>query len=101
LFDRPLTEVLDLLKRSPLVMTTDNGVSHLAQIGGVSRHVLLYPDAMRKGWAEAPLALIARGATPGDIRPDAVVDLALRVLARGAIGHEERHPYRIRHLDHA
>jgi hypothetical protein len=81
-FDRPLTEVLDLLKRSPLVMTIDNGISHVAQLGGVSRHVLLYPDTMRPGWAEAPLALIAPGATPGHIRPAAVVDWALRVLAR-------------------
>jgi hypothetical protein len=84
--DRPLPQVLDLLKKAQLFLSVDTGTSHLAQLGGCQRHVLLYPSTLRPLWAEAPMGLMARGATPRDIRPDAVVDLALWVLSRG-----ERH----------
>jgi hypothetical protein len=39
-----LPETLDLMRRAPLVLTVETGLSHLAHFGGVSRHVLLYGD---------------------------------------------------------
>lgn len=79
-FDRPLTQVLSLLRKATLVLTVDNGIAHLAHFGGVTRHVHIYPDTMLPRFAEAPMALHARGPTPAHISADRVTELATRVL---------------------
>ena len=81
MFDRPLPQVLDLMRRSSLVMTLDNGIGHLAHFGGVDRHVMLYPDCLPLWFAESPNALLVRGGpTPAGIPVGRVIELARQVL---------------------
>jgi ADP-heptose:LPS heptosyltransferase len=79
-FDRPLTQVLDLMRQAPLVLTIDTGTGHLAHLGGVKRHVMIYADCQPPLWAEAPRATIVRGAKPANISVDQVLEAAHRVL---------------------
>lgn len=80
MLDRPLTEVLDLLRKAPLVLSIDNGISHLAHFGGVTRHVMVYPDCLSPRWAEAPMASHVRGSIPASISVDQVLESAKQVL---------------------
>lgn len=79
--DRPLTEVLDLLRKAPLVLGIDNGIAHLAHFGGVKRHVMVYPDCLSPHWAESPRAQHVRGSTPANISVDQVLEAARRILS--------------------
>ncbi len=81
-FDRPLTHVLDLMRKSPLVMTLDNGIGHLAHFGGISRHVMIYADCLPPKFAEAPRAIHVRGPQPLAIYADQVLHAAREVLQR-------------------
>jgi hypothetical protein len=63
-FDRPLTQVLDLMRRAPLVLTIDTGTGHLAHFGGVSRHVMVYADCLPAKFAEAPGRCTSAGLIP-------------------------------------
>lgn len=55
--DRPLPEVLDLMRRALLCITLDTGPSHLAHFGGVSRHLLLYPSFHRPNLVRNPAGI--------------------------------------------
>lgn len=79
-FDRPLTQVLDLMRKAPLVMTIDTGIGHLAHFGGISRHVMVYPDCLPPKFAEAPRAIHVRGPRPAHIGVDDVLRAARQVL---------------------
>jgi Glycosyltransferase family 9 (heptosyltransferase) len=79
-FDRPLTQVLDLMRNATLFMSVDTGTAHIAHFGGVKRHVLIYPDCQPRNWAEAPRAIHVRGPRPADISVDQVLEAARRVL---------------------
>lgn len=82
-FDRPLAQVLDLLKRAPLVLTIDTGISHLAHYGAVERHVLLYPGCLPECWVPNLRAAMVRAPNPIDIQPQQLIDLSLWMLNRG------------------
>jgi ADP-heptose:LPS heptosyltransferase len=79
-FDRPLSQVLDLMRQAPLVMTLDSGIGHLAHFGGVSRHVMIYANCLPGKFAEAPRALHVRGPMPAAISADQVLEAARQVL---------------------
>lgn len=79
--DRPLPQVLDLMRKSRLVMTLDNGMGHLAHFGGIKHHLMIYPDCLPPKFAESPLAVHVRGAAPVAIDPATVFDRALDALA--------------------
>jgi ADP-heptose:LPS heptosyltransferase len=79
-FDRPLTQVLDLMRQAPLVMGVDTGTGHLAHLGGIKRHVMIYPDCQPPIWAEAPRAIHVRGPRPTNITVDQVLEAARQVL---------------------
>lgn len=79
-FDRPLTQVLDLMRQAPLVMTLDSGMGHLAHFGGISRHVMIYANCLPGKFAEAPRALHVRGGMPATISADQVLEAAQQVL---------------------
>lgn len=80
IFDRPLTEVLDLMRQAPLVMSIDTGPGHLANFGGISKHVMVYADCMPAKFAEASRAVHVRGPMPASISVDQVVEAAQQVL---------------------
>ena len=79
-FDRPLTQVLDLMRQAPLVMGVDTGTGHLAHLGGIKRHVMIYADCQPPIWAEAPRAIHVRGPRPANISVDQVLEAARQVL---------------------
>ena len=55
--NRPLPEILDVMRRAALCITLDNGPSHLAHFGGVSKHLLLYPSLHRPNLVRNPAGL--------------------------------------------
>jgi ADP-heptose:LPS heptosyltransferase len=79
-FDRPLTQVLDLMRQAPLVLTIDTGTGHLAHLGSIKHHVMIYADCQPPIWAEAPRATIVRGPKPANISVDQVLEAARQVL---------------------
>jgi ADP-heptose:LPS heptosyltransferase len=79
-FDRPLTQVLDLMRKSPLLLTIDTGTGHLAHLGGVRRHVMVYPNCLPGKFAESSLAVHVRGPRPAEITVEQVVAAAREVL---------------------
>lgn len=80
LFDRPLPQVLDLIQNAILLLSVDNGISHLAHYGGVSRHVLLAPGCHAGNWACNPRGLMVRAANPIDVSVKDVLQAAETVL---------------------
>jgi ADP-heptose:LPS heptosyltransferase len=83
-FDRPLSQILQLMRESPCVMTLDTGTNHLAHIGGVERHVMLYPACLPNAFAESPRAIHVRGPRPNMITPRQMAEAALTMLQKGA-----------------
>ena len=81
-FDRQLAEVLDLMRRAPLVLTIDNGMSHLAHYGGISTHVLLYPGCLPACWVNNPRAVTVCEGNPINVQPYHILQAARIVLGR-------------------
>ena len=63
-FNRPLAQVLDLIRQAPLLLSIDTGIAHLAHYGGVDRHVLLYPGVFSNLWVPNPRAINVQGGAP-------------------------------------
>lgn len=82
-FDFSLAQVLNLMRQAPLVMTIDNGMSHLAHFGGIERHVLLYPGCLPRCWVQNPRAQIVTASTPIDVDPREIIRAAQRALKAG------------------
>lgn len=79
-FDRPLAQVVDLILQSPLFLSVDNGISHIAHFCGMNRHVLLYPGCFGRCWVDNPLAVKVHARQPIDIEPKHIVEAAWRVF---------------------
>jgi ADP-heptose:LPS heptosyltransferase len=79
--NRALPEVLSVIRHADVLITIDNGISHLAHFGGVDRHVLLYPMCLSKAWVDNPLAKKIYG-RPSDITPAQVLGAAEAVTGR-------------------
>ncbi|HET9019992.1 MAG TPA: hypothetical protein VFN46_10410 [Acetobacteraceae bacterium] len=71
LIDFTLPEVLALIRAARVFVSIDNGLSHLAHFGRVSRHVLLYPALLAPALVANPRAHTIR-ATPQAITVDSV-----------------------------
>lgn len=63
-FDRPLAQVLHLMRQAPLFMSVEGGLSHLAHYGAVRRHVMLYPGCLPHAWARNPQAVLVTAKMP-------------------------------------
>ena len=72
-FDRPLAQVLHLMRQAPLFMSVEGGLSHLAHYGGVRRHVMLYPGCLPQTWARNPYAVLVTAKMPINVQ---VCDMA-------------------------
>lgn len=81
IFGRPMPQVLGLMQQAPLVMTIDTGTGHLAHYGGITKHLLVYPDCLPGNFAQAARAVHVRGPMPADITADQVVAVARGMLA--------------------
>jgi ADP-heptose:LPS heptosyltransferase len=68
----PLGQVLDLMRRAPLCVTLDTGISHLAHLGAIDNHVLICPEVDQPPPATNPRGKILRG-RPSDITADQVI----------------------------
>ena len=82
LTDYPLPIILGALRRTPLFLSVDNGMSHLAHFGGVSRHGMIYPACLSESFVRNPLGVYVRG-NPLDVTVDQVVALAEQILKGG------------------
>jgi Glycosyltransferase family 9 (heptosyltransferase) len=71
-----LSEVLAVLRTCRLFISIDNGISHLAHFGGVSRHFLLSPACLSHAFVINPRGKHVRKA-PFELTVD---DMLLRVL---------------------
>lgn len=81
---RPLPVVLDLMRNSPLVMTVDTALSHLAHFGKVSRHLLLYPKVNPPSLGTNPRGKFIHG-WPIEILPETVISEALKMIEQSVI----------------
>ena len=77
----PLTQVLDLMKRSDLCVSIDTGTSHLAHYGSVDKHLVLYPEVNFPTIHTNPRARMLR-AWPADISVELVISEAATILAQ-------------------
>jgi hypothetical protein len=77
---RPLTEIVDLIARSPLFLSIDTGPSHIAHLIGKREHVLLYPTYLNPGWACNPQGRLIQ-AKPIEIMVEHVLEAAAVVLS--------------------
>jgi hypothetical protein len=59
--DRPLPQILDLMRRATLCVTVETGPAHLAHFGGVAKHVLIYGDTHPPALVATSLGMIVRG----------------------------------------
>lgn len=80
IFDRPLSQVLHLLRQAPVFLSIDNGISHIAHFGGVRRHVLLYPGCLPKCWVENPHAIQVTADCPINVQTDSILAGARQLL---------------------
>lgn len=80
--NRPLPEILTLLRQAHIVLSLDNGIGHLCHFGKVRRHVMLYADCLPPTLAENPFAVHVRGRMPIDIPVANVIDDINYVLQR-------------------
>jgi hypothetical protein len=76
---RPLREVLSALRGCRLVISVDNGISHLAHFGGVSRHLLLAPACLPAAFVANPRGRSVRG-EPVAVRATTMIDVAREML---------------------
>ena len=73
-FDQPLAEVANLIRLAKLVISIDNGISHLTSAVG-SNHILLYPACLAPTWASNPrLNSITIQDIPANIQPWQVLE---------------------------
>jgi tetratricopeptide (TPR) repeat protein len=68
----PLGQVLDLMRRAPLCVTLDPGISHLAHLGAIDHHVLICPEVDQPTLPRNPRGKILRG-RPSDLTADQVI----------------------------
>lgn len=80
--DRPLSQVLHLIRQAPLLLSIDNGISHLAHFGGIDRHVLLYPGCLPICWARNPRAEIVTAGRPVEVPVVQVLQAARKMMDR-------------------
>lgn len=80
IFDFSLAQVLHLMRQAPLVMTIDNGMSHLAHFGGIDRHVLLYPGCLPQCWVRNPRATLVTASMPIHVQSADMVRAARQAL---------------------
>lgn len=81
-YDRPLPEVATLISRARLVLTVDNGISHLTHAVGAP-HILLYPIILPVCWVQNPrnnVAMIRED--PARLNPDRVLNILNFTLTR-------------------
>lgn len=76
----PLTEIYGLMQVADIFLSVDAGLSHVAHLGSITKHVLLYPAHISSYLAKNPRAftLIAR---PVDVFPDDMIRLIDEALA--------------------
>jgi hypothetical protein len=79
--DRPMPQILDLMRKAPLCVTVETGPAHLAHFGGVSKHVLIYGDIHPPALVSTAIGEIVRGRAT-DVTVDAVRAAIVRVLDR-------------------
>lgn len=70
LYDRPLDELSDIIDNSELVISIDNGISHLTYAIG-AKHILLYPKILPECWVRNPEAVLLKG-VPDDLSVETV-----------------------------
>ena len=75
-----LREVLSILRTCRLFVSVDNGLSHLAHFGGVSRHLLLAPQCLAKSFVANPRGRMVRG-VPAEISAVEVIRMAREMLS--------------------
>ncbi len=78
--DEPLPRVLDLLRRSSLLLSIDNGISHLAHFGDVTRAVQIVPKSYPSRMVFNPRAVQIYD-HPRDISPARMIS-AIRACLR-------------------
>ena len=81
LMGQPLDRILALLRATPLFISIDTGLSHVAHFGGIDRHLLLYPEVNFPTLMTNPRATMLR-AWPKDIAVESVIDAAMAIIAR-------------------
>ncbi len=77
--DRPLTEVVTIIRDSSLFISIDTGLSHVAHLIGKKEHLLLYPDYFSRNWACNPRGRLIQG-RPVDISVKDVIGHTVRFL---------------------
>jgi ADP-heptose:LPS heptosyltransferase len=82
-FGRSLADVLALIRSASLFLSVDNGLSHLAHLGGVSHHVLLYPGCLAACWVPNPRGVMVCNGPPSSVSVDDILRAAYIVLDRG------------------
>lgn len=71
--NRPLPEILHLLRQAHVVLSLDNGIGHLCHFGRITRHVMIYAACLPPLLAENPFGDHVRGRMPIDITVDQVI----------------------------
>lgn len=79
-FNRPLAQVVNLMRQAPLVMSIEGGMSHLAHYSGIGTHVLLYPGCTPICWATNPRAKIVTAPMPSSVQVKDMVAGARQVI---------------------
>lgn len=69
----PLSDVYALLKRAKVVVTVDTSISHMCHFGGISHHVLLFPNTLPRGFAETPIGVQVKGPSNTAISVEEVI----------------------------
>lgn len=77
----PLRDVMSLLRSCRLLVSIDNGISHMAHFGAVPRHVLLYPDCLNPAWVANPRAVTVREGPPYLVSVGTMVEAVKTALA--------------------
>jgi hypothetical protein len=67
------------MRCAALVISIDNGISHLAHFGGVSQHLLLAPACLPASFVANPRGRMIRG-VPIDITVQKVLEAAEEML---------------------
>jgi hypothetical protein len=77
---RPLSQIVDLIARSPLFLSIDTGPSHIAHFIGKWQHLLLYPAFFSQHWACNPHGRKIQE-RPIDLTVERVLDAVNEMLA--------------------
>lgn len=77
---QPLMNVLEAMRNARLVMSVDNGISHLCHFGGIGHHLLLAPQCLAPKFVYNPRGRNVRG-EPLKISVDQIYSLAQEMLS--------------------